>query len=68
MYLESEPWTPESGLVTAAFKLRRKPLEERYAAVLKSMYASLDEEERAKQRGGDPNNNAKRKSNQVLPV
>ena len=34
----SELWTPESGLVTAAFKLKRKPIQEYYQKELKAMY------------------------------
>ena len=34
-----EIWTPDSGLVTAAFKLRRKPLQEFYQMDLDRMYA-----------------------------
>jgi len=33
-----EQWTPESGLVTAAFKLRRKPIEDYYKKELMRMY------------------------------
>ncbi len=36
----SETWTPESGLVTAAFKLKRKPIQEFYKKELKRMYES----------------------------
>ena len=34
----TELWTPESGLVTAAFKLKRKPIQEYYQKDLKRMY------------------------------
>ncbi|TRY71515.1 hypothetical protein TCAL_00221 [Tigriopus californicus] len=37
--LTSELWTPESGLVTAAFKLRRKPIKDYYQKELKEMYS-----------------------------
>ncbi len=33
-----ELWTPESGLVTAAFKLKRKPIQDYYKKDLKRMY------------------------------
>eukprot|EP00095_Tigriopus_kingsejongensis_P000185 maker-scaffold41_size498431-snap-gene-0.11 protein:Tk00185 transcript:maker-scaffold41_size498431-snap-gene-0.11-mRNA-1 annotation:"Long-chain-fatty-acid--CoA ligase " len=36
--LTLEQWTPESGLVTAAFKLKRKPLKDYYQKELKEMY------------------------------
>lgn len=39
--LVDESWTPESRLVTAAFKLRRKPLKEKFQAELDDMYGSL---------------------------
>merc|ERR1719414_2616781 len=31
-------WLPETGLVTAAFKLKRKPIEQKYAADIDRMY------------------------------
>ena len=31
-------WTPESGLVTAAFKLKRRPIQDYYQKELKKMY------------------------------
>ncbi len=34
-------WTPESGLVTSAFKLKRKPIQERYQDDINKMYKSL---------------------------
>ena len=34
----TEQWTPESGLVTAAFKLKRKPIQEYYQKELDRMY------------------------------
>ena len=34
----NELWTPESGLVTAAFKLKRKPIQDYYHKDLKRMY------------------------------
>ncbi len=36
--LVQELWTPESGLVTAAFKLKRKPIAEYYAKEIKKLY------------------------------
>ncbi|KAK2727732.1 hypothetical protein QYM36_008277, partial [Artemia franciscana] len=38
MRLCSEPWTPDSGLVTAAFKLKRKNIEDLYRQEIEDMY------------------------------
>jgi len=38
--LIDEVWTPESGLVTAAFKLKRKPITDFYQKDLKRMYGA----------------------------
>nr|CAH7743907.1 unnamed protein product [Callosobruchus chinensis] len=38
--LVSEVWSPDMGLVTAAFKLKRKDIQERYKHEIKRMYAS----------------------------
>ena len=32
-------WTPETGLVTAAFKLKRKVIQDRYKASIERMYS-----------------------------
>ena len=37
-----DEWTPESNLVTAAMKLRRKPVEEKYAKEIRDLYAQLN--------------------------
>lgn len=37
-HLCSELWSPENGLVTAAFKLRRKPIEQKYRDDIDRMY------------------------------
>ena len=36
-----ELWTPDSGLVTAAFKLKRRPLQQHYQADIDRMYGVL---------------------------
>ena len=41
-----ELWTPESGLVTAAFKLKRKPITDYYSKELKQMYETRQSVER----------------------
>eukprot|EP00092_Neocalanus_flemingeri_P029144 GFUD01031632.1.p1 GENE.GFUD01031632.1~~GFUD01031632.1.p1 ORF type:complete len:730 (+),score=165.17 GFUD01031632.1:69-2258(+) len=38
VYLVSEPWTPESGLLTAAMKLKRKSLETAFSYEVSEMY------------------------------
>lgn len=38
--LSSEIWSPDMGLVTAAFKLKRKDIQERYQHEINRMYAS----------------------------
>jgi len=38
VYLETEPWTPETGLITDAMKLKRKVLNEHYKDVVQSLY------------------------------
>jgi len=42
LHLVAEPWTPESGLITAAFKLKRKSLEIAYQEDLAWMYSQGD--------------------------
>lgn len=37
--LSKEVWTPEGGLVTAAFKIKRKDIQDRYKAEISKMYA-----------------------------
>ena len=37
--LLSEPWTPESGLVTAALKLKRDVIRKAFSAELSRLYA-----------------------------
>lgn len=36
--LLAEPWTPESGLVTAALKLKREQLKTRFEDELQKLY------------------------------
>uniref|UniRef100_A0A8B9HQ13 long-chain-fatty-acid--CoA ligase n=1 Tax=Astyanax mexicanus TaxID=7994 RepID=A0A8B9HQ13_ASTMX len=38
--LSSQPWTPETGLVTDAFKLKRKELQRHYLHDIERMYGS----------------------------
>jgi long-chain acyl-CoA synthetase len=38
IYLCPELWTPESGLVTAAFKIKRREIHEKYRSELNRMY------------------------------
>ena len=40
--LVDEPWTPESGLVTAAFKLRRRQIQDKFQELIDLMYGELD--------------------------
>ena len=42
LHLSPEPWTPDTGLVTDAFKLKRKPVQERYQFAIDAMYAAED--------------------------
>ena len=42
--LIADVWLPESGLVTAALKLKRKQIEKKYKNNLKNLYKSLSEE------------------------
>jgi len=39
VFLVNEPWTPESGLITAAFKLKRRALENYYKDDIAELYA-----------------------------
>ena len=44
MTLCEEEWTPESGLTTAAMKLKRKPLQQFYQADINRMYGCVGTE------------------------
>ena len=38
--LLSDPWTPESGLVTAALKIKREAIRKAFAEELEKLYSS----------------------------
>lgn len=40
--LAREDWTPESGLVTAAMKIRRKQIEDKYSAKISIAYTETE--------------------------
>jgi len=37
--LVSDIWTPETGLITSAFKLKRRNVEARYKSIIDTMYS-----------------------------
>jgi len=37
--VEAKPWVPEDGLITAAFKLKRKALESKYEDEIAQLYS-----------------------------
>ena len=39
-----EVWTPESELVTAAMKLKRKQIQQKYQILIDEMYQSLEDD------------------------
>lgn len=41
VYLCDEVWTSESGLLTEALKLKRRPLKEKYESVIDSLYGRI---------------------------
>lgn len=38
----SDEWRPDTGLVTASFRIRRKPLEEFYKSDIKALYGATE--------------------------
>lgn len=40
--LTTQPWTPDSGLVTSSLKLKRKKLSSHYEVAVRKMYSSID--------------------------
>merc|ERR1711934_530857 len=46
--LVAEPWTPESGLITAAFKLKRKAIENTFKDDLEELYAGSNNDAKMK--------------------
>ena len=39
VYLDCDPWTPESGLVTDALKIKRFNIKSKFEDIIKKMYA-----------------------------
>ena len=42
LILVPDPWTPDTGLVTAALKIKRRPIEERYKEEIKAAYEAIE--------------------------
>lgn len=38
VYIVEEAWTPETGLVTDALKLKRKAIENKYQSIIEQLY------------------------------
>lgn len=45
LFLTPEPWTPESGLVTAALKVKRTPIKTHFKGALEGLYRQLEEQD-----------------------
>lgn len=45
LHLTTEAWTPESGLVTAALKIKRKTIKEHFKSEIEKLYSKIDREE-----------------------
>ena len=43
LHLSNEIWNPDSGLVTAALKLRRKQLYQRYSVHVQNMFSQIEQ-------------------------
>lgn len=46
LYLTSDPWTPESGLVTAALKIKRSPIKGHFKSAIDNMYTHLEQSDK----------------------
>lgn len=45
LFLSPEPWTPESGLVTAALKVKRTPIKNHFKGAVEGLYRRLEEQD-----------------------
>jgi hypothetical protein len=54
----TDPWTPETGLVTDALKLKRKAIEQKYKDDIEQLYGEKSNENKSK------SNEKKKDSNQ----
>lgn len=57
VFLVKEPWTPESGLITAAMKLKRKAIEAAFAREIVEMYSGNNNQAWTEMKS--PNDNSK---------
>ncbi len=58
MKVVTDPWTPETGLVTDALKLKRKAIEQKYKDDIEQLYGDKPKENKSK------SNEQKKDSNQ----